>query len=349
MTTKKRILFVFVIFIFLNIQSVIQGSIDGGEEKSVSKKALKLMKKADKEMKAEMVDKALDLYKKVIYLAPDYALPYFRMGQIYFNQKNYEQAAGFLEKAVNRKVNYFEAIDVLAQSLFLVGQSRINARKITEANQYFQKIIEIQGIEKSGTVILPKALFMLGVNHSQLKDLKTSNGFFLKITQIPDIEKKDLKIFAITLFNLGVNLTQLNKPEEAEKYLIKYLVIQTENPTDQYIPIANLILGMNSYKLLEKKLEEIKKNNQIKNPKEKISILAKKKGKIETYLKKAIELRSDIEQAHVTLGNYYYLCQDIKKALDIYKTVIEKFPRSKNISAYHSFIEQLINELPEKR
>ena len=349
MTGKKGIFSVLLIFLFLFVQFVIQASAAGSGGKSVSKKALKLVKKADKNMKEENVDKAMELYKKAISIEPDYAAPHAGVGKILFNQNKFEEAAGSLGKAVKLDPDSSGAKDLLAQSLFFLGQTKTNEKKIKDANEYFLKILEIPGIETLDLEVLPKTLFLLGFNYSQLKDLNKSTEFFQKILEIPEIEKKDLKVFARANFNLGVNLTQLKKPEEARQYLLKYLVIQTENPTDPLLPIANFILGANSYSVLEKEAEKIKKDKSVKKPKTRISILAKTKSEIEKYLTRAIEMKPDIEQAYLTLGNYYYLCQNIKKALETYEKLIKTFPLSKDIATYHSFVDVLKKELSTKK
>ena len=129
--------------------------------------------------------------------------------------------------------------------------------------------------------------------------------------------------------------------KELEKHQKKYFWIGSSYAKAEIADIAYFIDE------IKRHMAE-KEDKNIKEPRIKISILAKNRSEIEKYLTKAIELKPDLEQAFVIIGNYYYLCQDINNALKTYLTLVEKFPNSKDISTYNSFIEILKKEFSEK-
>jgi tetratricopeptide (TPR) repeat protein len=90
-----------------------------------------------------------------------------------------------------------------------------------------------------------------------------------------------------------------------------------------------------------KKIEEDASIKKVRDKKIKIAELAKKTKDIEPYLKKAIEIKPDIEDACKYLGNYYMRCQNKEEALKIYKLLVEKFPNSPQLSTYKKIVEDI--------
>ena len=55
-----------------------------------------------------------------------------------------------------------------------------------------------------------------------------------------------------------------------------------------------------------------------------------------------------MEDAYKDLGLYYYYCEDLDKAIDMYKKLIEKYPSSTRLDAYKTFLESVEKEAAAK-
>jgi tetratricopeptide (TPR) repeat protein len=143
----------------------------------------------------------------------------------------------------------------------------------------------------------------------------------------------------MSLYLLGVVNSQLKEFQISTEYLLKYLELTMANPSDPFAPIANFLIGSNNFELLEKEVAPIKSDKEEKQKATKIAALAKKHENIHAYLEKAIQLKPDLEPAYMQLGNYYYYCQDLEKAIRTYQALIEKFPTSPDTESYKKFLE----------
>jgi tetratricopeptide (TPR) repeat protein len=314
------------------------------QTRPVSKKVQKIMKKADKRLKQNKMDKALALYQQAISLEKEYASPYYGIALIYTSRKKIKESLPFLEQAVKYNPNYAEAYTLLAKNLFTLAQQHEKAGEKEQTNYLYRKILQYPVIKNVKPLTYARALFQTGVQLSQKKAFDKANSHFRDILTIPEIELKDLRIYAMTHFNLGVNLTQMNQLKQAIRFLQKYITLQTENPTDPLLPVAHYALALNGYQLFEKKVEAIKKDKD-KNKKERIAQLARTNRAIANHLIKAIEGRPNIEQAYLTLGNFYYLALELEDSLKVYQQLVEKFPNSVDLPAYQNFIQELKKEI----
>ena len=312
------------------------GEQESGNAKPVSKKVKKIMKKADKRLKQNKMDQALALYQQAISLEKEYASPYYGIALIYTSQKKLKESLPFLEQAVKHRPNYAEALTLIANNLITLALQHERAGEQEQTNFLFRKILHYPVIKNIKPLTFAKALFQTGVSLSQ------------KILTIPEIELKDLRIYAMTHFNLGVNLTQLNELKQAIRYLQKYITLQTENPGDKLLPIAHYALALNAYQLLEKEIETIKQDKE-GDKKRRIAKLAKTNQALANHLLKAIAGRPDIEQAYLTLGNFYYLALDLENSLKVYQQLAEKFPQSVDLAAYQNFIKELQKEIQKQK
>jgi tetratricopeptide (TPR) repeat protein len=143
----------------------------------------------------------------------------------------------------------------------------------------------------------------------------------------------------MSLYLLGVINNQLKEFPTSTQYLLKYLELTVANPSDPFAPIANFLIGSNNFQLLEKEVAPIKNDPEEKQKATKIAAVAKKHENIQSYLAKAIQLKPELEPAYMQLGNYYYYCQDLEKAIRTYKTLIEKFTASPDIASYKKFLQ----------
>ena len=75
-----------------------------------------------------------------------------------------------------------------------------------------------------------------------------------------------------------------------------------------------------------------------------IATAAKASTGIQPNLAKAIELKPDLEDAFIDLGNYFFYCQDFDNSLKTYNDLITKFPTSPSIITYKSFMQNIEKE-----
>ena len=348
MRPKVFLIMAITFILFLIQPHSLQAFGQNSGRKPVSKKVLKIMKKADKRLKQNKMEQALVLYQEAIHLEKEYASPYFGIALIYTSQKKLKESLPFLEQAVKYRSNYTEAFTLLAKNLITLAVQHEQAKEREQMNYLYRKILQYPVIKNIEPLTFAKALFQVGVNLSQKKSYAPANSKFKEILTIPEIELKDLKIYAMTHFNLGVNLTQLNELKAAIRYLQKYITLQTENPSDKLLPIAHYALALNAYQLLEKEVEIIKQDKE-GDKKRRIASLTKTNNALVNHLLKAIEGRPDIEQAYLTLGNFYYLALDLENSLKVYQQLAQKFPQSVDLPAYQNFIKELQKEIQKQK
>ncbi len=372
---KKKCWFV-VIAMFLVSQFAI-----GAAE--VPKKAEKLVKKAEEAFQKQKYDKALEAYNEAVQLAPEYAPAYIGLGQLQLTQKNFTEAVKNLEKALELDPESAEAKKFYAGGLSQLGSQAFSQRQIEQSNSYFSKLTAIPGIDQLIPDIYQQSLFQLGTNYFIMRQNEESNKYYLKLSGMPGFESGDKKLVIQTKYQVGTNYAALKKYKEAagcfskllehpelptdfhalylsalymlglnsnftgdsqttSESLTKFLELAKDSPGHvQFLPLANLLLGSSRMTQLQQEAEKIENG---KDKLSKIAELAKNKPEIETYLTKAIELNPALEPAYMHLGNYYYFCNDLQKAIETYNQLIEKFPGSPDIDQYNRFLTDISKE-----
>ena len=334
----KKIIILLVVTFFL-VQGI---AFSAGNE--VPKKALKLEKKGDKALKKNELDKALEYYNKALKIYAENDQIYCKIASVFTAQKNDVKALEYLEKALDINSGNSMAAKTLIQKCFILASAQLRSNKIDKANNYYLKLIGVTGAENLGKDFYFKSLYHLGVNYFSEKDYKKSNEYLLKFVKIPGVETDFAKFLSISHYLIGMNFAQLQDLKKSDEYLLKFLEINKEDSSSQFVAVANFIIGSNNYELLEKEAKKIEDDASIKKVRDKklkIAELAKEKKNIEPYLKKAIEIKPDIEDAYKYLGNYYMRCQMKEEALKVYKLLAEKFPNSPQILAYKKIVEDI--------
>lgn len=377
---KKKCWFV-VIMMFLVSQFAVSAA-------DVPKKAAKLVKKGDQAFQKQEYEKSLEAYNKAIQLAPEYADAYVGLGRLQLTQKNLPEAVKSLEKAVELNPESTEAKKLYAGVLAELGNQAAGQRQVNQSNSYFTKLLAISGIDQLAPDIYKEALFRLGTNYYMIRKSEESNKYYSKLAAIPGLEAANKKLLIQTIYQIGINYSNMQKPKESIEYLnklLQYPEFQTDF-ADAYISVF-YVLGINSYSVKEydkaiehlTKFLEVAKDSSAHSPmmpiaysylgsshfiplrkevekviekdQKKAAEMAKNKTEIESNLSKAIELQPDspqMEDAYKDLGLYYYYCEDLDKAIDMYKKLIEKYPSSANLSAYKKFLESVEKEAESK-
>jgi len=324
--------------------SAINVSAQEEQGQSVSKKALRLIKKVDKAIESQEYDKALEFCQKAIESEPAYPVPHFKKGFILKEQQKYGEAAGSFEKALQLQPQYPEAKNELLGTLNLLAKEMMTNKDPLKANELYLKIVGFQDVDEPGKRVQTEAYYKLGVNYYSLKKSKESNEYFIKFIGTPGAETDYRDSFITANYIVGINSYQLKLPEQSNEYLLRFLGIDKEKQNHlQWMPLAHFIVGSNGFDLLRKAVDQKDKTDV-----EGVAKLAKEDKIIVTHLSKALELGLNLEQIYLTLGNYYYYCRDLKSAIVNYKLLVEKFPGSPDISSYNDFLKQLEEDKKNK-
>jgi tetratricopeptide (TPR) repeat protein len=247
---RKRCFAALLVMFFLVQGTVVFASAPGnrGDENTVPKKALRLVKKADKALADKKYDKALDGYNKAIEIAPGYAAAHFGMGRALVQQQKFDQAVVSMEKAVKLDPDAAEAKLFFGKVLLKTGSDLISQRQFRKANDYFLKIFAVPGIENlEEGKLYREGLFETGFNYSRLKDYARSNEYFQKLVGLPGVETADKKLIIQALYQVGINYFSLRKAKESNEYFLKllqYPEVETDFP-QVYISVYYL-LGINA-------------------------------------------------------------------------------------------------------
>jgi len=342
----KKIIILLVITFFL-AQGI---AFSAGNE--IPKKVLKLEKKGDKALQKNEFDKAMEYYNEALKIYSEYDQIHCKIASVFTAQKNDIKALEHLEKALKINPGNSMTAKALIQKYFILGNEQLRHNKIDKANEYYLKLVGVTDAENLGKEFYSKTLYQLGVNYYIIKKYEKSNEHLLKLVKMPGIETDFAKFFSIAHYLIGMNFVQMQNLEKSDEYLFKFLEMSKEDSSSQFVAIANFIIGSNNYELLEKEAKKIEEDTSIKKVRDKklkIAELAKEKKNIDTYLKKAIEMKPDIEDAYKYLGNYYMRCQMKEEALKAYKLLVEKFPNSSQIVVYKKIVEDIEKIISENK
>jgi len=314
--------------------------------KPQSKNAIKKMAKANKAFKNKEYDVALALYQEVIGLEPTFAPAYFNAAQLIYAKADYDQALANYEKALEINPAYTIALNDYIRKLLSLSQKAIEGRDLKNAGMYYEKIVNFKNIETTHPKELQYASYQLGYNAYNQQDFKKSIAAFQRFLAIPEIEKSAANNSALATYMLGLNYSRLDQPEQANPYLEKFIAAPQNETTTPWLPLSYYMLAKNNSLPLTKQINQIKaeKSGDPLVMLDLIATAAKASTGIQPNLAKAIELKPDLEDAFVDLGNYFFYCQDFDNALKTYNDLIAKFPTSPSITAYKSFIQNIEKE-----
>ncbi|MDQ1352415.1 MAG: Tetratricopeptide repeat protein [Acidobacteriota bacterium] len=270
------------------------------------------------------------------------------IGQEKADQKLLEESNNYYLKILGIPGIETAAKDKLNQANFHIGINYSLLNDPAKANEYLPKVAEFPGLETTDKMMYVRALYQMSINYFSMTKFSEANQSFAKLIQVADLKSQYLKIYSISLYLLGVVNNELKEYKTSNDYLAQYLELTKENPSDPWAPLATFLVGANNFSVLEKEVAPIKNDANDKDKFTKIAALAKANTSIQPYLTKAIELKPDLEPAYMQLGNYYYYCQDLDNAIQIYKTLIEKFPDSQDLESYKKFLDGILKQKEEQ-
>lgn len=269
------------------------------------------------------------------------------IGQEKANQRLLEESNKYYLKIMAIPGIETSAKDKLNLANFHIGINYSLLNDPAKANEYLPKVLEFPGLEIADKTMYIRALYQVAINYFTLTKYNEANQYFTKLMQVPDLKSQFLKIYSISLYLLGVVNNELKEYQISTDYLLQYLDLVKENPSDPWAPLATFLVGANNFEILEKEVAPIKNDPNEKEKTAKIAALAKGNTRIQPYLSKAIELKPDLEPAYMQLGNYCYYCQDLDNSIQTYRILIEKFPSSQDIESYKKFLEGVLKQKEE--
>lgn len=377
----KKVMVAFVMMFFI-VQGMNLVAADK-TEKPTQKEVGKLFDSGEKALKAKKYEEATAAFQKAIELEPNFAPPYLGLAMVQYEQKKIDGAIENLEKMLKIKPDAPRGLLAYRDILYTAGNEEYQKQDYQKSNGYFAKFLGIAGIETSAKKWAENATYLVGLNSYFLKEFDKSIEYFTKFSNFPGVETEAAPLYQISNYMIGLGYTQLNQPEKANPFLQKFIDLN-KDPASQQIPLAHYLLGSNNYTTLNTEVDKVSKDmldavnkeaealnaNTKMKPKEREAAIAKHKEKVDQvksdvkkkqaemaslrkdvvpYLQKAIELRPDIEDAYVKLGNYYYMIGDLENASKTYKTIKEKFPASPDINTYNNFIQKVEKEIEKKK
>lgn len=345
------------------------------------KKVVKLMQKAEKAMKKQDFEKAMENYNKALELAPEYGPIHFGIARIQINQKKMAEGIASLEKALKLDPANTQTKQTLTKVLYQSARQAWQQRKAKEAGDFYGKIVAIEGIDALEQKIYIDSLTQLGNIKGMEKKFKESNDFYKKVLAIPGVDTTEKKLALQLLYRVGLNFYNMQKFKEATAQFEKviafpdaqtedvnvftishYLVglnaaqvkdyaksndmmtkfLAMEGKSEQLTPLANFIMGTNHMEMLEAKVQKVREDKKVKDK--------DKKKAIENLAKKHPQVAeylnkalqlNPMEPAYMHLGNYYYYTGDSAKAVQSYEALVSKYPTSPDIASYQKFLEQI--------
>jgi tetratricopeptide (TPR) repeat protein len=251
---------------------------------------------------------AIESYKKVIELKPDYADAYYNLGLTYYNQGDYAEAIVSYKKAIELNPNF-----VLAY--FNLGSAYDDNGDYAKAIASYKKAIEL----KPDYV---KAYNNLGIIYGEQGDYVESIESLKKAIELkPD--------YAEAYNSLGVSYDYNGDYAEAIASYKKAIEKKPDfakpyyNLGITYYTNGNNTEAIESYKkAIEKKPDYAEAYNNLGNA---YSDNGDYTESIESY-KKAIELKPDLTDAYNNLGLFYGKQDDYTEAIESFKKATELQP-----------------------
>jgi tetratricopeptide (TPR) repeat protein len=261
-------------------------------------------------------------------------------------QRQWEKSNNYFVKVLQIPAIKTAAKDQYLIAAFQAGINYTQMQKLEKSNECLAKVLEVQDALTLNKKAYVNSIYQTGLNFFNLKKYKDAEKYFTRILEMEEQLKPEfLRVLSMSIYLTGVNANQMGETKKSNEALLRYLELVKENPSDQFAPIANYMIGSNNFDLLEKEVAPIKNDDKEKEKKTKIAEIALKHTNIAPYLEKAIQANPKLEPAYMTLGNYYYYCKELEKAIVAYQQLVEKFPGSADAATYKSFLDNLKKEL----
>jgi tetratricopeptide (TPR) repeat protein len=265
------------------------------------------------------------LAKHALKYAPNWAFLNIHLGEVFAENKEYDKAVPYLQKAIEIQPNGSAGYASLGYVYSVQG-------KFEEAEKMFQKAIGLGSP-------YPKTWINLGINSTKLGKLPEAEIAFTNALRL-NFEN------IIALYQLGIVQQNQGKYEAAEKSFRKVLEI---NP--QFIDARlNLAALFSSQKRLSDALEQIRlareidpENDEILLTEGGIYLQASNCEKAVQTLEELIKKNPEHPKVYVVLGLSYECLNQKDKAIQSYGKAIELAPNEPSVEIARRNLEKLKN------
>jgi len=346
MNKKTLIILIVILFAFSTFMGILSA-----EDVKIPKKALKLEKKADKATKKKEYDKAMELYKQALEIHQDMETVHYKIAYLFALKNNYKEAINELYTTLKINKDNENAKKLLINLSIKYSNSLLKQRKIEEANKFYIKISSLEGINDLDAKYAVEIKYWIGFTYFQLQKPEKANEYLQKFITSVDVKVNFPKLFSTANYLLGLNYTQANDIDNSNKYLSAFIEINKEDKQNIYLGIAKYLIAKNNFNILKEKIRNIEKVRTRANLKEsdkKILALTNSCKDIEDNLLFAIEIKPDLEDAYVLLGNFYYLKKNLDNSIKYYKLLVEKFSSSPDVEIYKVFLKDIERQKKQK-
>ncbi len=234
-------------------------------------------------------DEAKHLCKQLILQRPGAAEPYYQMGTVLIHEKNYEQAASYLHKAIEFEQDPIKALNNLGIALAAMG-------KPAEAIDYYQQALKIE----PGIV---ETCYNLGSTFKNMGKFDEAIDYFQRALKLnPDMVEAHN--------NLGIVLGKTGKLKQAAEHYQQALKIDSENVAAHY----NLGKILESQDNIDEAVSHLRQALKAKPDNAtirlEIGVLLTGQGEYDRAIKhfnESLRIKPDWPKAHYELGSAYYL------------------------------------------
>ena len=302
-------------------------------EKKMSKKAAKLMAKAETAIREKQPDQAMDLLRQIVPLEPENAKVRHYLGMLLDQKGLPDEAIASFEEALRLRLDYLNAQLALRQTLFEAGKAANGKQEYEKSNEYLLKLIGLpyNYTGKENDVMLTMTRFFLGFNFFNLKQYPQAQENFKLCQAMEGLETDNLDLYANATYFLGmIDFIEKRNMDSADNFKKFLKLYATEEKKPQFFAYANFFVGNNLFLILEKKMA-----------KGEVAGMETAVEEIIPYFEQAIADKFPNEDAHVMLGNCHVYRKDYAAAIKTYQQLIEAFPQSAQLENYKSFLAKL--------
>lgn len=244
MRKKWYVLLVLTLFV---VQGALLTAVD-----NPPKSVVKLIEKAEKSLKSNEFEKALESYNKALELAPEYGPVYLGIAHVQVAQKKMDEAIVNLEKALQFDPESAYVKQYYAKILFNAAREALGQQVVNKANDCFIKLVAIPGIAALEPKLTVESLYQIGNIFASKQVFDKSNEYFQKVLDTPDMATTDPGLVFHVAYKIGINYYSLQKFAESNTFLEKVITTagaETINP--KAYATAHYLVGLNASQLKE--------------------------------------------------------------------------------------------------
>lgn len=308
-------------------------------ETKLSKKAQKLMAKAEEAIREKQSGPALELLQQIVVLEPESAKVRYYLGVLLQQNGRSDEAIPEVEAALRLQADYPNARPFLAKVLLEAGREANARQEFAKSNGYLLKLVDQAPAGGESGDVLAMAHFLLGFNFFNLKQSAEARGHFAKSLAVEGGSGSAAELVANATYFLGMIDYMENRFADSVQSFRKYLsLFEAAAEKPQFYGHANYFVGANLFRMLEARVAK----GEMKD-------VAAATDEIIPYLEKAIAAGIPSEDPHIMLGNCYVYRNQVDRAIETYEALIAAFPQSPQLENYKVFLAELQKSRPKAK